>query len=123
MKGLFPLLYGENVRGPAGHQARQFGACVHRYLLGRQRAHVHAADRGETQKALVQLGYDQADFVHVGRQHHASERRIRALLAGNEIAERVDAYFVHQGRNVLADERANAVLLPAYAGRFAQLFK
>ena len=120
-----PLLFRQQVRRPAADVAGQAVGVGFRAgtggidgdFLAQGRAGIDAADPGHVQEALLDLGHDKPDLVHVGREHDPRGDRCAPSPAGNacgpsrnQIAERVGAYFGHrvagQGPDELGDLRS-----------------
>src|SRR5690606_33959773 len=80
-------------------------AVVKHDLLAQQRRGAHAAHGGEAQEAVVvDVGDDDADFVHVGGDHDAAGRRSALSAAtGDDVSLRVPCYFVRQRLHQVVD--------------------
>ena len=123
VKGFSRSSGGEDMGGTAGDQPGQVLPSMDCNLLGGQSSEIDAADCGEAKKTAVQLGYDQADFVHVRGQHDPPCRRTLTLLQADEIAHCVDVHLIDEGRQMRGDRGANGLLPSADAGRLAQFFE
>ena len=64
--------------------------CADQHSLAGQLAHIDAADDFKAEQALAIVGHQhKADFVHVGRQHHAQTRLAKTFFYRQYVAERV----------------------------------
>ena len=66
---LLPLLGGEHVGRAAADDAGQRPSSVHHHLLAQEHPWINASHRGKVEKALLDLGDDEPDLVHVPGQH------------------------------------------------------